>query len=277
MGIPRRAIDPLAVSPEKLVAALRESSYFHGKWPSVPPLGVSAVDGFADPTGATGDSNLYTLFGLNTLSLLSHVKGAGQTLVLPTEDATNGWLLLGLDAAVSEGVEYLVGGKESIHNPFAMTIPAGQGSGPGNKFIRLKFQTDDVANLAECAVGFRNDAFEANLDDYTDLACLNIQYDTTAAFIRHETILNNGTTAVTETGLELADDTDVVLEVRMFGNSPRFFVNGNEVVRTSMVFDEDDVIYPFIFWLQNATAGSIFGVKELTVGDLGDHTETWLF
>lgn len=277
MGIPRRAIDPLAISPGKLVDALRESSYFHGKWPSIPPTGVSATGGFADPSGATGDNNLYTLYGLNVLSLLSHVKGAGQTLVLPTEDATNGWLLAGLDAAVSEGVEYLVGGKESIHNPFAMTVPAGEGRGPGNKFLRLKFQTDDEANLAECAVGFRADAFEAALDDYTDLAALNIQYDTDAAYIRTETILNDDATVVTETGLTLAADTDVILEVKMFGNSPRFFVNGNEVVRSSMVFDEDDVIYPFIFWLQNATAGSIFAWKELTVGDIGDDTESWLF
>lgn len=267
-GLARRALAAEAVSPAKLIPGLKNNAYGHVVWPSVPPTGVNSTDGFADPAGTTGAINFYTFHGLVPIVAAGHIKGAGQTLVLPTEDATNGYLLAGLDKTLAEGIEYLFGGKQTVHNPFAQTIGLATDT---NKFVRMRMALETVANGAECALGFRADTFEANLDDYTDLACLNLQ----TGDVNIETILNNGGTVTTDTGVNVADAEIFTFEVRMSGNTPRYYVNGQEF-RTSMVFDAADVIYPFMFWLQ-VTGGSDLRWYELTVGSYPDDNESGRF
>ena len=59
----------------------------------------------------------------------------------------------------------------------------------------MRWSIADVSGADECAFGFRKvEAFQANIDDYDEMACLNA----ISGDIKSETILNNGTTTATD-------------------------------------------------------------------------------
>ena len=81
---------------------------------------------------------------------------------------------------------------------------------------------------------------------------------------------------MTDTGKTLADDTQMILEVRMKGRKPSYYVNGQEFL-TSFQFDNGEIIVPFIFFLQTAGTGSSFGWARLTAGAHEDDDESTQF
>jgi hypothetical protein len=254
-----------AVIPNKFRPELYEGRYFKQVFPGPLPVG-SAPNGYGDPTGATGDTNLLQFRGPFPADFGYHIKGAGQTLLAPSMDFTNGWFLAGLDVAVSEGVEYVPGSALALANPFG--VKAGDVDYPG-MFLRLRAHFATAANIGECALGWRKaEAYQANLDDYDELACLNIQYDTDAAYLRQETILNGAATVTTELGETVGDAEVFTLEAQMLGTRCRLLFNGLDVSGPIFNFDADEEVIPFIFWLQNATAGSVFAWYEVECGPL---------
>lgn len=213
-------------------------------------------DGFSDPTGATGDENVASF--PQGLDLAYHILGAGQTLLGPTMDYAQG-ALVGLDKTLAEGVEYLPGVGLTALNPLALTVGAGQA-----RFFKCKFLVETVANSAECAIGFRKaEAFQAAIDDYDELACLNMQ----VATINIETILNGGATGTVDSGEVMADGVARELEVRVTGDGvATFYVDGVKV-GGSFSFDDGEVLLPFFHWLQ-VTGGSDLVWTELSFGEL---------
>ncbi|MCP4900224.1 MAG: hypothetical protein GY906_24900 [bacterium] len=281
-GLARRSLlggDNPAVSPDKIIANLkRGGSYLHQEWPSASPL-CTAIDGFADPTGATGDFNFAHFGGFFPGQAAYHIKGAGQTLVLPQQNATSGRLVAGLDQVAAEGVEYIFGGIQSAVNPLGGTV--GDPS-RGNKFAKMRFLLDDVSEAAECSLGFRfAEAAQANLDDYNDLVCLNVQ----AGVVNVETIVGGAVTTTTPIPNQgtLADDDIIELEVRMKGGHPTYYYRNitQDFVKEIEVPAAEDladaVAYvPSAFFLQGAAACS-YEWLAVTIGDVADDDESLQF
>lgn len=253
-GLSSRSIRHGAILPSRLSRLISEGKYALETFSYVPR--ASLADGYSAPTGATGDTNQLSLRGLHAAYF---ILGAGQTLLAPTWDATNGGLLAGLDAAAAEGVEYAWGGI-SARNPFAVVV----GTSP-NAFIRATVRAATVANVAELAVGWRKaEAFQALLDGYDEMAVLNMQ----AGDIKRETILNNAATVTVDTLLNATDATDFTLEVRLVGRRALMFVNGDEApIGAAFSFDVGETVVPFAHFLQGAGASTLHLV-DLEIGPL---------
>lgn len=218
---------------------------------------ASKADGYSAPTGATGDENILSL---RDFTISYHILGAGQTLLAPTLDATNGGLAFALDLAAAEGHQGVLGGINTNRNPFAVTI----GTGP-NATVRATFRPGVVANVAELALGWRKaEAFQVNFDDYDELAALNMQ----AGDVKRETILNGAATVTVDTLLNAADGVDLTLEVRLIGRQAVMFVNGAQApTGAPFSFDVGEVVVPFYFWLQGGGASAL-NLNDAEVGPL---------
>ena len=276
-GIPRKALDDDIISPQKLLADLKAGKYLHAEWPSESPL-VTGVNGYADPTGATNDINFAHFMGLFGGQAAYNIKGAGQTILAPFISASIGTLSAGLDEATAEGVEYIFGGLSTDQNPLGGTV----GSQRGNKFIRMKQALGDASEAAECAIGFRlGEAFGANLDDYNDMVCLNIQ----AGVVNIETIVGDATTVTTPVpDLSAVADSDIfTAEVRMKGGKPKFIFT-NHTKNEAAVFQVPDaeslvdaIVYvPFAFFLQGSAACA-WDWSAITLGDVEADDESLQF
>ncbi len=260
-GITHRSMaDGKAVAPNKLLEEIFAGQYFRQVFPSGSPV-LSDSLGSGLPTGTTGAVNRALFIqAMNAMQAGYHVKGAGQTILGPWESGTGGYLDAGLDAALSEGVEYLFGNGAAATNPFARTeiSPA--------SFLKLDFSVGTVANAADVALGFRKiNAFNADLEVYEDLACLNAQ----AGTINVQTILNDGTTVTTDTGLTLGDAERVTFEVQVRGREAIFLVNGAQVSVPRFNFDAGEIIVPIVFFEQGSggSAGA-FAWFEIEMGPL---------
>ena len=229
---------------------------FH--FPSAAPI-CHAGDGYSDPTGTGGDENVASF--PQGLDLAYHMLGT-QTLLAPTMDFAQG-ALMGLDKTAADGVEYLLGAGLTALNPLALTVGSGN-----SRFVKCKFFAETVENVAECALGYRKaEAFQALIDGYDELACLNVQYDTDAAYVRTETILNGDPTVTVETGLTMVDGVAREFELRVTGDGVvTYYVDGVQV-GSSFTFDSGEVILPFFHWLQ-VTGGSDLVWTELSYGEL---------
>lgn len=262
-GVSHRSQGLGAVYPNNILADLFQGAYFRQTFPGPTPHAVG-LNGYADPTGATGDFNFLHFHGLAPMDAVYHIKGLGQTLLAPTVDSTNGYLLAGLDAVASEGVEYILGALQTAQNPLKCLI----GTSP-NKFLRVKFKAGTVANVGELAVGWRlAEAAQANLDDYNDLACLNLQ----AGNVKVETILNGAATVTSPAAggiTTVADGVETEFEVWIVGGKARYFINGDPVQIAPVYTFRDAInVVPTIFWLQNGSGGSTFGITEIECGSL---------
>lgn len=258
-GIPRRQIDDQAVSPSKLLAALKDGRYWFERMNWQPRC--TTVNGYSDPTGVTGNTNQAAFRGGITSY---HVKGT-QTLLAPLMDVTTLGLDVSQDQTAADGVEHLIGGQAASTNPFAATIGTSK-----DLFISVKFALSVAAGGAgmDCCVGIRKqEAFQALVDDYDEAVWLNAL---NAAVVR-ETILNNAATvSTTLTGLTVANNTDITFRIQMQGRRARFYVNGIEnVLGGAFQFDVGEIVQPFVFFIQGATPTK-FTWKEIEFGFVQD-------
>jgi len=254
-GLSSRSIRDGAVAPSKLHRLLLEGAHAMEACNYQPP--ATDVDGFSNPTGIAADINLMHLRS----STWSYFIMGAQVIVAPTNDATAGGILIGLDAAAADGVEYLPGQMATVKNPFAVTI----GTSP-NAAVRATLRAGTLANVAELALGWRKaEAFNALIDNYDEMACLNIQ---TPGDIKRETILNNGATVTVDTLLNASNGVDVVLEVRLIGRRALMFVNGAAApIGAAFNFDVGEIVVPFLHFLQ-VTGGSTLHMFDYEVGPL---------
>jgi hypothetical protein len=181
-------------------------------------------------------------------------KGAGQTILGPSVGSANGKLSVALDQVDTEGVEYvfdsILGGVTNVGRQAYLV-------GTSNpRFGKLKVQLEDVSGLVEAAFGLREaEAFTANLDDYTDLACLNVQ----AGIVNRETITNNAATVTVDTGLTWADAAEKTISYTIgLGGAGRvkFYVDG--VFAGEYDFTSGLVLEPFAFYLQGADLSEVY-------------------
>ena len=195
--------------------------------------------GFGDPTGSAGDENRMITAQGNYFEW--HVIGT-QSIFAPVFGA-NG-LNVAFDQTNGDGVEITQGITARSRGAFVV--------GTAKAFaVRIQFEIDDVTGAAEAAVGFRKaEAYQAALDDYDELACLNML----AGDIKVETILNGGTTSTTDTTDNWADEATHSLTVKVDADGAVTFEidDAAPTATATYSFDEDDVVLPFFYLKQSA-------------------------
>lgn len=205
---------------------------------TVSGTGLPAVNGV--PTGATGDINT----AQNQDAVLNYaILGAGQTKIVPTYGASG--LTLDLDAADDEGAEYSAPLQTNSSKQFVV--------GKQEFSLYAKFSIADVSDTDDCAFGFRKkEAYQANLDDYDEMACLNV----IAGDIKIETILNAGATTTTDTTQNWADGETHSLEVYVdINGAVTYKIDGAKPTTTAAFsFDAGEVVVPFAYVLNAAAS-----------------------
>lgn len=197
-----------------------------------------AKAGAGAATGTGGDENICRL-DKNTWEY--HVLGT-QTILGPTL-GTYG-LNIVQDEAENDGVEYSLGILAYNKGVFTVGTDAAF-------FARMKFYIDDVSGTDDCAFGFRKmAAYQANIDDYTDMAVLNV----ISGNINIETILNNGDTTTTDTTLDWGDTEIHELEVIVSAAGVvTYKIDGMPPTTTAaFTFDDGDSVIPFFYQLAAA-------------------------
>jgi len=205
---------------------------------------VFQKQGGAVPGGTTGDENMM----LTTKNAFEyHILGT-QTITAPTWASTG--LDVGMDQTADDGVE-LTNGITS-RSKAAFTVGT-----DGPFYLEVTFSIADVSGTDDCAIGFRKaEAYQANLDDYDEMACLNV----ISGAINIETILNNGATTTTDTTDTWADAASHTLKVLVDGNGAvTYQIDGVAPTTTAAFsFDSAEVVVPFFYFLNDTDlAGNV--------------------
>lgn len=212
---------------------------------------VTAKLGGGAAGGTTGDTNVLVM---PQTAFEYHIKGT-QTITAPQRTATG--LDIGMDQTDDDGVELsqgiLAGSKH------AYTIGT---DGPFH--FRVKLKIADVSGTDDCAIGFRKAAaYAANIDDYTDMAALNV----ISGDIKIETILNNAATTTTDTTDNFADGETHELEVIVTsGGVVTYKIDGVAPTATAaFTFDSGDTVVPFLFFLHTTDVAGAVEIIEWQV------------
>ena len=209
-------------------------------------------DGDGAPTGTTGDENIMLSARGNGYEY--HILGT-QTIVKPAYGASG--LDIGMDQTDNDGVEISQGIIATSRSAFTV--------GTHDAFVRVKLNVADVSGTDDCAVGFRKaEAYQANIDDYDEMACLNL----ISGNLNIETILNNAATTTTDTTDNVADGVDVEMEVRVdIDGAVTYVIDGAAPTTTAAFsFDSGEVIVPFLYFLHASDVAGVVLLKEWECG-----------
>ncbi len=215
------------------------------------PLCVKKV-GAGATTGTAGDENLCLI---SNVPWEYHMLGT-QTIIAPVL-GTNG-LDISLDATTDDGAEFCLGINARTKGVFTVGTSAAF-------FAKMKFLIATVANTDDCAFGFRKvEAYQANLDDYDEAACLNV----ISGDIYIETILNGGSTTSTDTTDDWADAATHELEVRVSSAGVvTYKIDGVDPSTTAaFTLDDAEVVVPFFYFLHAASTTAGIELIEFECG-----------
>lgn len=248
---------PGDVKARNFISTAAGAKQMHLKFNSHPVFkGKVLADGttlaHAAPTGAAGDENLMMY---PEGSLEWHVLGT-QTILAPAPAATG--LDVGMDQTANDGLELCPG--ILANNRMAFTV----GTDPAF-YAKLKFSIADVSGTDDCAFGFRKlEAYQAAIDNYDEMAALNV----ISGNITIETILNNGTTASTDTTDDWADAATHTLEVYVSAAGVvTFKIDGRPPTTTAaFTFDDGEVVVPFFYFLNDTDLAGAVTLKEFECG-----------
>jgi len=225
------------------------SKYIYETWKQ--PFILGTVGGGAP--SATLENIMFCCSG-NTFSYIGIV---GQTLN-PT------WVNPGVDWAgdqvASDGWEFTTGIGSGNPNQFVVGTDKGF-------YARARFTIADVSGLGDCAFGFRKrEAYQANLDNYDEMACLNVK----AGALNIETILNNAATVTTDTTNTWADTATHTLEVRVssLGVVTYLYDDVAPTVIAAYTFDAGENVIPFFNMIQAADLSGAVTFLEFECGAL---------
>lgn len=201
---------------------------------TVNPVTAGILGGAA--TGATGNENVM-IFGTNVFEY--HILGT-QTILAPHIDA-NG-LVADLDDTADDGVE--IGQGITARSPSAFTV------GTDAFYLKVKLIIEDITGTDDCAVGFRNDgAYEAAIDDYTDMVALNV----ISGAIYIEDIDDDAGTDSTDTTDTWGDGETHTLEIYVTSAGVvTYMIDGAApTVTDAHTIDSGDVVVPFLYFLEH--------------------------
>lgn len=215
----------------------------------------SKTDGYSDPTGTTGDTNL-----MNTPqgAYEYHIKGT-QTILSPAW--TSGGLDIGMDQTDNDGVEITNGITARCAQAFVVGTDE-------PFFCEATITIADVSGTDDCAFGFRKaEAYQAAIDNYNDMAALNV----ILGAVKAETILANAATVTSGTLTSVVDTGTATLRIECNkAGQCKFFVNGTEYTGsvTPFAFTAGAVVVPFLYFLQATTSPTACTLTSWKVGRL---------
>ena len=214
-----------------------------------------AVTALATGGAPLGSTNSVNVMALEENIFEYHIKGT-QTILAPVLAA--GGLNVGMDQTDNDGVEISQGITSRSRAAFVVGTDA--------FYAKCKFSIATVAGTDDCAFGFRTaEAYQANLDDYNNMAALNV----IAGAIKIETIDDNAATTTTDTTNAWADGETHTLEVRVGADrAVTYLIDGvAPTVTAAFSIDAGDVVVPFFFMLQaNAAQTGVVLLQEWEVG-----------
>lgn len=204
-------------------------------------------------TGTAGDENILIL---PTTAFEYHVLGT-QTIVAPTITA-NGLDMGSMDQTADDGLEL-------NHGILSSQIPSFTVGTDLAFFLRCRFSIADVSGTDDCAIGFRKvEANQANIDDYADMAVLNV----ISGNINIETIVGGAATVTTDTTDNWADTETHELQVNVSAAGVVTYLIDGVAPTTTAAYTFTDAlnVMPFFYFLQDA---DIAGAVPIMVWECG--------
>lgn len=215
---------------------------------------VSAKVGGGAAGGATGDENVLIL---PTSAFEYHILGAGQTITAPSITAAG--LNISMDQTEDEGVEL-------NHGILSSQIPSFTVGTDPAFFFRCRFNIANVSGTDDCAIGFRKvEANQANIDDYADMAVLNV----ISGDINIETIAGGAATVTTDTTDNWADGETHELIVKVSDTGVvTYTIDGvAPTVTAAYTFTDGLNVMPFFYFLH--AAAPVAGAVPIAVWECG--------
>jgi hypothetical protein len=203
-------------------------------------------------TGTAGDRNVMQLGP----TMFEYTILGTQTILAPS--LTSVGLDVSMDQTDNDGVEINHGITAKQRHSYIIGTD-------GPFFFRVKFKIADVSGTDDCAIGFRKvEACRANIDDYLDMAVLNV----ISGNITIETIDDNAATTVTDTTNDWADGETHTLQVNVSAAGVvTYEIDGAApVVTAAFTFDNADTVMPFFYFLHSS---DVAGLVELIEWECG--------
>lgn len=213
---------------------------------------VSKVGGGASG-GTAGDRNVLIL---PTTAFEYDILGT-QTITAPVITAS-GLDMGSMDQTANDGLEL-------NHGILSTQIPSFIVGTDAAFFLRARFSIADVSGTDDCAIGFRKvEANQANIDDYADMAVLNV----ISGDIKIETIKGGAATTTTDTTDNWADTAthELVVYVDADGAVTYTIDGAAPTVTAAYSFTSGLTVMPFFYFLQDT---DIAGAVPLMVWECG--------
>ena len=206
----------------------------------------------AAATGTAGDENILML---PATAFEYHILGT-QTIVAPVVTAS-GLNLGSMDQTANDGLEL-------NHGILSSQIPSFTVGTDAAFFFRVRFSIADVSGTDDCAFGLRKVEVNGPLDDYADLACLNV----IAGAITLETIIGAAATVSTDSTDAWADTETHELQVNVSAAGVvTYLIDGvAPTVTAAYTFADGLNVMPFGYFLQDT---DISGAVPLMVWECG--------
>jgi len=230
--------------------------------------------------GALGGAHKLADGTAQDVVLHQYAAGAGSIYGLQLAASYNGTQAIDGPSVASTGMNYEGDAADDEGFQWAMSYPGSKGIegvdsftvGTAGFYAKLRFSIQDVSISDDCAFGLRlkSQASNAALDNYTDVASLNV----ISGDIKVESILNNASTVTTDTTDNWGDGESHTLEVRISKAGVASYRIDGRAVTTSptadVTFDTGDVFTPFMFMLHSSAAACDVILQELETGVLDD-------
>lgn len=213
---------------------------------------VSAAIGGGAAGGTAGDENVLIL---PTTAFEYHILGT-QTITAPSLAATG--LNIGMDQTDNDGVE--LGHGITARNPVSFVIGTDAAF-----FFRVRFSIADVSGTDDCAIGFRKaEAYQANIDDYADMAVLNV----ISGNINIETIKGSAATTTTDTTDNWADGETHELKVLVSSTGVVTYTIDNAAPTTTAAYTFTDAltVVPFFYFLHATDLAGAVVIEDWECG-----------
>lgn len=215
--------------------------------------GATSKVGGGAAGGTAGNNNVLIL---PTTAFEYSILGT-QTITAPVITAS-GLDMGSMDQTADDGLEL-------NHGILSSQIPSFIIGTDTAFFLRARFSIADVSGTDDCAIGFRKvEANQANIDDYADMAVLNV----ISGDIKIETIVGGAATVTTDTTQNWADtETHELVVLVSSSGVVTYTIDGSApTVTAAYSFTSALTVMPFFYFLQDS---DIAGAVPLMVWECG--------
>jgi hypothetical protein len=232
-----------------------------------PIVGFFGAAGAVLPAESAAGSVLGFHSGQCAYELYNSLVESTGTSVYKVPYVTSAGLIVPLDADLTDGpygVE--IGCGTTSRSRAAFTA----GSEIGDFYCEIRATITTIAKLKEMWFGFRKaEAYQADCDDYDELACINVGLGATGRF-NITKILNNAATSTTNTALTAwANAGQHTLRVIVRQNrTVEFWIDGVQSTVAAHTFDNGEVVLPFLYCENQSAADPVVAIDSFKCGYL---------